>query len=71
MKKILSVLGILVLIFIGYWLFIVVPARKDCVAKAQEEYNRSTTNAREELINQNQYKNEQNTLQARINNCYK
>ncbi len=70
LRGVVWIAGIIALLWAGYYFFIVMPARKDCLDRAQRAYEQAGTNYQEGLINSSTYQQASDLLQTEIAGCY-
>ena len=70
MKMIIQIVGIIALLFAAYWMFVVIPARKDCVKNAEQLFSQSSTNYIQGLIQNDIYEYEKSVLDVRLKACF-
>ena len=70
-NKILSGLGIILIVIAGYYVFVIIPQRKDCNARALQSYSQATTNYSEGLISSSAYKEASDIMQVQLADCVK
>jgi hypothetical protein len=70
-NKILSGLGVVLIVIAGYYVLVVIPQRKECNARALQNYSQATTNATEGLISPSAYKEASDIMQAQLADCVK
>ena len=69
MKKVLAIIGgIVVVVLLGYMIF-VLPGKKDCAAQARAAYQQATTNYQEGLISSSTYEEAGKILQTQLMAC--